>query len=288
MGGGPADETNINISITITGEHIMTDETKIPPTPPVNPLLERVRIPGETHALPSGGLFYTDELDNSVKNGEVHVYPMTALDEITIRSPDKLFSGEAVNEVFKRCIPQIKDPMGLLAKDVDFLMVVLRKISYGDDFDIKYTHDCTDAKEHPYVVNMGHFVTNSKKIDPLTVTSMFSVTLENDQKIEMHPIRYRDIVNLMQSLSDDNSVEKNNSRMLDTMVDIISNVDGITDRDHIDEWIKTIPVGWAKKLSDCVERTGDWGPDFSTTIKCKDCNKDIEITAPMNPITFFI
>ena len=90
--------------------------------PRSNPLLERIRIPGETFTLPSQGIFYKNgELDDDSKNGEVYIYPMVTYDEIVLKTPDKLFSGEAITEVFQRCVPQIKKPMELLAKDVDFI-----------------------------------------------------------------------------------------------------------------------------------------------------------------------
>lgn len=48
-----------------------------PPPKPVNPLLSRIQMPGETFALPSGGVFYTHgELDDSVVNAEVRVHPI--------------------------------------------------------------------------------------------------------------------------------------------------------------------------------------------------------------------
>jgi len=39
-----------------------------------NPLLENLRLPGETVRLPSGGMFYKNgELASHVNNGEIHV-----------------------------------------------------------------------------------------------------------------------------------------------------------------------------------------------------------------------
>ena len=59
-------------------------ETQIPE----NPLLARVKLPGETFALPSGGIFYeSGELDDSVNHGELHIYPMAAYDEVLIKTP---------------------------------------------------------------------------------------------------------------------------------------------------------------------------------------------------------
>src|SRR5271170_226889 len=126
-------------------------------TKPANPLLERIRMPGETFRLPSGALFYPTEsgiLDSTVTDGEVHIHPMTALDEIALKTPDLLFSGLAVIQVFGRCIPQIKDAKRLLAKDVDFLLVALRKVSYGPEMELSYTHDCEKAKSHNYVASV--------------------------------------------------------------------------------------------------------------------------------------
>ena len=86
----------------------------VPPqetSPPVNPLLERARLPGQTFTLPSKGLFYKHgEVDDSVlaAKGEVMVYPMVTLDEINIKTPDKLLNGTAITDVFKRCMPSPK------------------------------------------------------------------------------------------------------------------------------------------------------------------------------------
>jgi len=89
----------------------------------INPLLTRVEMPGSTFQLPSRGLFYDNgELRDDVEMGEVHVHPMSAFDEILMKTPDALFSGEAVHKVFLRCIPQVLQPVELLAKDVDFLL----------------------------------------------------------------------------------------------------------------------------------------------------------------------
>ena len=70
----------------------MDNQTPVaaPPVSP-NPLLERIKLPGDSFALPSGGLFYGEGvLDPSVSNAEIHVHPMTTLDEITMKSPDLL------------------------------------------------------------------------------------------------------------------------------------------------------------------------------------------------------
>jgi len=255
-----------------------------------NPLLQRVRLPGETHKLPSGGIFYTDgELTDDVKNGEIHIYPMTAMDEIVTRTPDKLFSGEAVIEVFKRCVPQVAKPLEIFQKDLDFIMVALRKVSYGPEFEIIHTHNCEQAKEHTYNVNMDKFIKGAKSLNPTSVSSKFQVALENGQSVSIHPIRFKDVISMMQVIltsEDDNSIEVQGN-MIDTLISVISSVDDVSDKALIKEWLETIPAGWTHKISGAIDNTTDWGPEFKTKIKCKDCEKMMTVEVPMNPLSFF-
>ena len=263
-------------------------ETPVPPAPVVNPLLERVKIPGETHRLPSQGLFYNDgELSPDVKNGEIHIHPMTAHDEIMIRSVDKLFSGDAIEDVFHRCVPQILKPKRLLAKDVDFIMVCLRKISYGSGFEMNYTHTCKDAKQHSYVIEMEEFIKSTKSIDPTSISQKFTKKLDNGQVVKVHPLRYDSVIKIMQSTEETLTEERQTEILIDSLLDVIEIVDEIEDREFIREWLATLPVKWIKELSTVIDKSSDWGSEFKTTIVCKDCGEKTVIAAPMNPLTFF-
>jgi len=76
-----------------------------------NPLLERFnKMPPETFRMPSGGALYKNgEIDDDVIDGEIIIYPMTTVDELTMRSPDMLFQGTAIENVFRRCMPRLKN-----------------------------------------------------------------------------------------------------------------------------------------------------------------------------------
>lgn len=259
-------------------------------TPTVNPLLDRIRMPGETFRLPSGALFYTQDgniLDSSVTDGELHVHPMTALDEIALKTPDLLFSGNAVIQVFGRCIPQVKDVTRLLAKDVDFLLVCLRKVSYGPDMELQYTHTCEKAKVHTYVASVDGFIKKTKRIDPTRVTSDFVVKLTNGQIVKMAPLSFGSFVELMQASEQDLEPEELAARLYNSVSKLIASVDDTTDRKQIVEWLSKIPPSLMKQLTEAIEKTTEWGPDFSLQVKCKDCGKEEAIQAPLNPLAFF-
>jgi len=256
----------------------------------VNPLLARVEMPGSTFQLPSRGLFYqNDELRDDVEMGEVHVSPMSAYDEILMKSPDQLYSGEAVDKVFKRCIRQVLKPSELIAKDVDFLLVCLRQVTYGDVMEITYTHDCEDAKTNPYPISLSTFINSTKKIDPTTIGQVYTTTLENGQVVKLHPSKFKDVIKMYQGTETLRQTPEEEFKMAVFIIQsIIYSVDGITDHDQITEWIGTISAGWLGELTSIIEKASDFGPDFTLHTQCKDCGGDIEIHTPVNPISFFM
>lgn len=128
-----------------------------------NPLLKKITLPGKRFRMPSRGLFYKDgEIDDNVENGEVEVFSMTTIDEMALRSPEFLFSGEAIERVFSRCIPEIKKPLRLLAKDVDYLLACLRVVSYGGTYQINTR--CPECEEKQQKKNSLAYTTFMEEV----------------------------------------------------------------------------------------------------------------------------
>lgn len=256
-----------------------------------NPLLSKLHTPGSTFKLPSGGLFYTNgELTPDVQDGEVHVQPMTAYDEILLKSPDMLFSGQGVVKVFERCIPQIKNPLGLLAKDVDFLMACLHHVTYGASLDVTYKHTCENAKSHTYIIDLNQVLKSTKLIDPTTASTIYHETMPNGQVVAFEPVRYNTIITFLQKMDQSNNKtpEAEHESMLDALCSIIKKVDDTEDPTMIREWLKAVSAAYIKHIQSVMERIADWGPDFIVETKCKDCGEHFDLSLPLNPISFFI
>lgn len=277
---------------------VQTEQTATPAmqhqnneTQQTNPLLQGLqRIPGETFRLPSLGMFYHNgELDPSVQDGEIHVYPMKTIDEILIKTPDKLFSGKAIEEVFNRCIPQVNKPLELLSADVDYLLVCLRKVSYGPEIVIPWQHDCEEAKQHDYQIDVEQFIHNAKTIDPTTTQQRYALNLENGQKITLVPPKFKDVLDLyqMMQLGENASEEEIEEHVINTLMGMIESVDDISQRKFIKEWLHQLPTSYVKEINNKTEEISDWGPNFETTVQCKDCGQDVQITTPINPVAFF-
>lgn len=101
-----------------------------------NPLSQFFRQAAIYLRLPSKGDYWPDGSLELPHNGELPVFPMTAIDEITYRTPDALFSGQAVVNVVQSCIPAIKNAWHIPSQDFNAIMVAIRIASYGHDMEL--------------------------------------------------------------------------------------------------------------------------------------------------------
>jgi len=118
-----------------------------------NPLTKYFRQPALYINLPSGGNYWPEGTLELDENNQVAVYPMTARDELTLKTPDALMNGQSVVDVIKSCCPQIKDPWRMPAMDTDFILIAIRIASYGENMDFRST--CPECEEEsPYEVHL--------------------------------------------------------------------------------------------------------------------------------------
>ena len=265
----------------------------------VNPLLQRLQIPGETVRLPSRGLFYTNgELSDDVIDGEVHVYPMTTYDEIVLKTPDMLLTGKAIVDVFSRRIPQIQKPYELLSKDVDFLITALRVISYGPMITLTFDHKCnTPNRPHDYEISLESIFKKAGSIDPTSIASDYTFVCESGQVVKFKPTSFASILELSQNLDKMPSPDEEKSELatmtevqkavLGVLINMIEEVDGVTDKQLIGEWVNALPASWIKSMSDAIDKTSNWGVQFLADIKCKDCGEICHVPFSANPVSLF-
>lgn len=256
-----------------------------------NVLLDRLKLPGEIVKLPSGGLFYDEGvLAPDVVDGEVMVYPMSAYDDICMKNISEIVNGNAINIVFARCIPQILKPEELFGKDVDQLLLMLRKVSSGPTIQISYTHNCGDEVAHKYTIPLTPLIAASKNIDPTLVSTQYTVPLDNGQVVTLQPIKFKEILHIMQDANqfDSMSTVEMKTRMLDSTVKMIKAVDEVTDQEAISEWVHSLPKTEFTKITNAMNSNTNWGPSMMHTITCEDCQTEVEVEVPLNPLTFFL
>lgn len=96
-----------------------------------NPLKTYFRQPKLHVKLPSMGRFYKQGALEMTETGEFPIYPMTARDEIAVKTPDSLLNGQATMDVITSCVPNIKDPWQMPAIDLEAVLIAIRLATYG-------------------------------------------------------------------------------------------------------------------------------------------------------------
>jgi len=151
-----------------------------------NPLKQYFRRPAIYLKLPSGGKMYAPGVINIPESGELAVYPMTAIDEISSKTPDALYNGTAMADIIKSCIPDIKDPWSINSIDLDAILIAIKAAAGGDDMSI--SSECPSCKEvAEYGVNLVGILSQLKSADyekELTI---------NELAIKFRPLSYKEM-----------------------------------------------------------------------------------------------
>ena len=150
-----------------------------------NPLRQYFRRPAVYLKLPSGGKFYTPDIVEMPENGELPVYPMTAIDDITVKTPDALFNGQAVIDIIKSCIPAIKNPWGINSIDLDAILIAIRSAS---TVDFSITSECPACNTpSDYKINLGGVLSS------ISAPNYNDLLTIGDLAIKFRPLSYKDM-----------------------------------------------------------------------------------------------
>lgn len=151
-----------------------------------NPLRQYFRRPSVYLKLPSGGIGYKEGAIDIPENLEIPIYPMTAIDEITARTPDALFNGIAVAEIIKSCAPSIKDPWAIQSNDLDAILIAIKAASGGEDLSLDSM--CPNCGEQSsYGMNLVGMLSTLSSGD-------YNIPYEiRDLKIKFRPLVYKEM-----------------------------------------------------------------------------------------------
>ena len=148
-----------------------------------NPLRQFFRQPAIYLKLPSAGRYWPAASLDLPANGELPIYPMTAIDEITYRTPDALFNGQAVVTVIQSCVPNIKNAWHMPNIDVSPLLIAIRIASYGHEMALNTTCPSCNHEEE-YALDMRTVLDKIRSPD-------FAKTIDyGDLEIVFNPVNY--------------------------------------------------------------------------------------------------
>jgi hypothetical protein len=149
-----------------------------------NPLKQFFRQPVIYLRLPSNGDFWPEGSVIMPTNRELPVYPMTAIDEITYRTPDALYNGQAVVNVIQSCIPNIQNAWDMPAVDTNAILVAIRMASYGHELELSTT--CPSCKtESDYGIDLRSV------LDSVRAPEFDRPAVYGDLEINFRPMAYK-------------------------------------------------------------------------------------------------
>lgn len=270
-----------------------------------NPLRQYFRRPALFISLPSKGKYYPEGAIEMPESGEFPVYPMTAIDEITAKTPDALFNGSAVADIIKSCVPAIKDPWAIPATDLDAILIGIRAASNGNELDIE--SECPSCSEvSKYGVNLvgllndikGDSYTETLKLGELTIHFMplnyRGINQGNLAQFELQ----REIAQLETITDDAERTKKSNETMkkltemnISFMAKTIASIDlpneTVTDSEFIAEYLHSCDRASHEIIRKQIVKMREAVNVKPLKIKCVSCSNEYNQPLALNVTDFF-
>lgn len=271
-----------------------------------NPLRQFFRRPALYLSLPSKGKFYPEGAIEMTENGEFPVYPMTAIDEITSKTPDALFNGQAVVSIIKSCIPGIKDPWQMPSVDIDASLIAIRAATNGTDLEVE--SKCPKCEEEAkYGVNLIGL------LGKMSVGNYDNMLNSGELKIKLKPMNYTDInqgnlaqfemqrdISSIESIVDqDERNEKSRTTMLkiskmniDMMINSIEFImiptgEQVIDKAFIGEFLENCDRNVHELIRNSITSLRENTIIKPQKIKCIHCSHDYDQPLILNVTDFF-
>ena len=271
-----------------------------------NPLRRYFRQPVIHVRLPSGGNYYPTGALEMPPNGEIPILPMTAIDEITSRTPDALFNGSAVMDIMASCVPAIRDPWAMPMTDFNTLLVSVRLASYGHEMEIPST--CPKC---------GHFHTLTidlrTVLDSLRSPDYNESVVAGDLTCYFAPMTYRQVnevsrtnfedQKIVQALNDAELTEEEKLiklgdafrkiteltiRSISESIATIKTQDAmVTDKTDILEFLQNCPKNVFDQIRDHTVKLREATDLTPIGVTCENCSEPYQQTFTLDMSNFF-
>jgi hypothetical protein len=193
----------------------------------------------------------------------ITIRPMTFEDEKALVSSKK--EQDPVNLILQRCTTNLNIP-DLLSLDKLYLIMKLREISYGDDYNTLLV--CSQCKaENPTTIRLSTLNINPVPddfVDPIEVTLP---TLQKTVKIKFPRVR-------------DEKFFMNTEDSLDQLWRFIVEIDGHTDKSIVAAVVNKLPLKDVRTIMKSMKT--DFGVDTKIKFECNSCGGVSVIDLPID------
>lgn len=270
----------------------------------INPLQKFFRQPKVFISLPSHGVYYQPGvIHGDVEN--IPVFGMTGMDEILVKTPDALLTGESTVQVIQSCCANIKNAWEVSVLDIDLILTAIRIATYGDKLAVtKICKSCGTENEYDLELNQiidyyGNCTYDNKLVlkdltvlvRPLTYKQSTEFSLRNFQlqqqlnqvvKLEDDTERSKMISELFKQLSIlQNEVYAEGIESVDTGTEVVE------ERSFIKEWLDNCDKEIIESIRGHIQKNQDVWSSPGFDVKCNECGDESKITIDLDLSTFF-
>ena len=271
-----------------------------------SPLKKYQRQPKLYIDLPSKGQWYRP--GSLVKAENVAVYSMTAGDEILVKTPDALFSGQTTVNIIQNCVPDIKNAWDVPIVDLYTILSAIRIASYGPNLEV--TSTCPSCKEeNTYGIGLQPMIdqfANVEYIDHVNHEG-FDITLAplsykevNDVNKAVYVVQRR-LVQQIPDITDENEKDELTQRCYDRLVEIntgnvLQNIAKVTTPDGDEEtnqkaiidFVKSAEKEFYTSIQNAVIQNNRSFEVPKSKIQCASCNHETETAMDLDYSNFFV
>jgi hypothetical protein len=271
-----------------------------------NPLQQYFRQPKIYVSLPSRGIFNAPGTINGDPN-QLAVCAMTGMDEVIIKTPDALFTGEASVKLIESCCPNIKNAWDLSILDTELMFVAIRIATYGNNITIANTcGECNTPNEYELNLNVivEHFSNcqydNTVALKDLTVSlKPLTYKQQTDYNLQIYELQKQ--VRQATDITDTAEQQATLNKLWEELAQIqlslnINSIDSVqtpdvtvNERAHISEWLANCESETSIKIKNAIDANrANWAiPQYSVTCTNPECKHETKLSIDLDNSNFF-
>jgi hypothetical protein len=273
----------------------------------VNPLQQYFRQPKIYVSLPSQGIFNTPGTINGDPS-QLAVSAMTGMDEVIIKTPDALFTGEASVKVIESCCPSIKNAWELSSLDTDLMFVAIRIATYGNNMTVSNVCVNCDAPTE-YELNLNNIVEHFAKCkfentvhlkDLVVKIKPLTYKQQTDYNLQVYELQkqVRQATDIEDPIEQQNTINKLWEELAKVQLNLnITSIDSVqtpeqtvTERGFIEEWLTNCEKEVTGKIAEVVgiNKTNWTIPTYPVTCSNPECKHEANLAIELDSSNFFV
>lgn len=270
-----------------------------------NPLQKFFRQPKIYISLPSKGLYYEPgALAGDYNN--VPVFAMSGMDEIIMKTPDALFTGEATANVIESCCPYIKNAKSMPGIDIDALLIAIRIATFGNTMNV--SHSCKNCgEENDYEIELNpllEYFSNLKFLNTITISESLVIRIRPLQYDEMNYFAIENFKLQKTLYQISNTSEEEKQQQIDKIYKELSELQlqlfltaiesvqaesvTVLEKSFIEDWLRNTERDTYKIIKDKLEKNKESWSMPEQPVQCASCSSTNSIVVGIDQSNFFV